>query len=89
MVDFYLTNLSDIGAICPPKPQPRATPSSAAGDNRIPGTGGSGERKGAVPKLSDDVKLSCGHVEADLESSAIGSILTLLEIIRAGNCFID
>eukprot|EP01124_Arcella_intermedia_P031803 TRINITY_DN7273_c0_g1_i3.p1 TRINITY_DN7273_c0_g1~~TRINITY_DN7273_c0_g1_i3.p1 ORF type:complete len:304 (-),score=74.52 TRINITY_DN7273_c0_g1_i3:52-963(-) len=72
-INLYLTNGDQISALCPPKQKKSAPKSSPPTESPFlqPYT------------MSNEVQLSCGHVEANLPTSSISELSTLMQAISS------
>jgi len=80
-INFYLTEGDQLGAICPPK-KPSEMASPAASTTQ--------QKPRESPYLqqytqNSDLMLSCGHVEGNLPSSALGEMKSIMEFVKLGN----
>lgn len=69
-IEFYLSNSDGLGSLCPPEPP------KAAALRVEQATGG--------PAALGTLKLSCGHVEENLDVSALDKALDMMIFIQAG-----
>jgi len=70
-INFYLTSGDQLEAICPPqKQQQRTTKIESPFQKKY--------------SESSEVMLSCGHVEANLQSSALQEMKNVMELIKSG-----
>lgn len=82
---FFMGGVSSISQICPPgSGKPRPPPDAGARGAASVSRAAPKPEKKKVFNAPTEVKLCCGHVEAQLSTGAISQILTLLECVGAG-----
>eukprot|EP00754_Rhynchopus_humris_P014721 Rhum_TRINITY_DN14408_c17_g2::Rhum_TRINITY_DN14408_c17_g2_i1::g.88651::m.88651 len=80
-VGMYLTNMDDVRELCPPGTYEESAEHGDGGDSG--GGSGGGDVSAAGAKKAKLV-LSCGHVEADLSTDAIGQVAALVRQAKSG-----